>query len=195
MRSGRFSPMQGLEVLSVFLDRLNNSGLSYMVTGSVASIIYGEPRMTHDVDLVLELHAEKISEFIDLFPISKFYCPPKEAITTEIARQSDGHFNIVHHDSGFKADIYPAGRDEFHKWAMAKRKMVQMGKLSFWIAPPEYVIIRKLQYYKEGQSTKHLDDVKKMLEISKDAVDKSVLEKMAEKYDVLEQWHLAQDID
>ena len=195
MRSGRYLPMQGLEVLCVFLDRLNNSGLSYMVTGSVASIIYGEPRMTHDVDLVLELHAEKIPEFIDLFPISEFYCPPKEAITTEVARQSDGHFNIVHHESGFKADIYPAGKDEFHKWAMAKRKMVQMGKLSFWIAPVEYVIIRKLQYYKEGQSTKHLDDVKKMLEISKDAVDKSVLGQMVEKYDVLDQWHLSQGID
>jgi len=44
--------MHGLKALSVFVERLNALGTNYMICGSVASIFYGEPRMTHDIDLV-----------------------------------------------------------------------------------------------------------------------------------------------
>ena len=98
----------------VFLERLNKCNLPYMVTGSIASIIYGEPRMTHDIDLVLELHAKDVQNFINLFPLDQFYCPPSEIVKTEIARETMGHFNVIHHATGFKADMYPVGKDELH---------------------------------------------------------------------------------
>ena len=186
--------MQEANLFLIFLERLNKGKLSYMVTGSVASIIYGEPRMTHDIDLVLELHVENVQNFINLFPSEKFYCPPKEVIKTEIARETRGHFNIIHHETGFKADIYPAGKDELHKWAMGKRKIVTVEDSQIAIAPPEYVIIRKLQYYKEGGSTKHLRDINRMLEFSGESIDKPVLEQMVLKYDLSEEWKSSQAI-
>jgi hypothetical protein len=180
--------MQEANLFLIFLDRLNKGRLSYMVTGSVASIIYGEPRMTHDIDLVLELHAEDVQKFVDLFPPEEFYCPPQEIIKTEIARETRGHFNIIHHGTGFKADIYPMGQDELHKWAMARLRKIKMDQSEISIAPPEYVIIRKLQYYKEGGSAKHLRDINRMFELSGESIDKPGLNQMIIKYDLLDEW-------
>jgi hypothetical protein len=186
--------MQEVNLFLIFLYRLNNGKLSYMVTGSAASIIYGEPRMTHDIDLVLELRVENVQNFINLFPSEEFYCPPQEVIKTEIARETRGHFNIIHHETGFKADIYPIGQDELHKWAMGKRKTVKIEDSEIAIAPPEYVIIRKLQYYKEGESTKHLRDINRMLEISGESIDKTLIEQMVSKYGLLDEWKSSQNI-
>lgn len=180
--------MQQANLFLIFLDRLNKAKLSYMVTGSAASIIYGEPRMTHDIDLVLELHVENVQNFINLFPSNKFYCPSEETIKTEIARQTNGHFNIIHHETGFKADIYLTGQDQLHRWAMMNRNKVNIGQSEIAIAPPEYVIIRKLQYYKEGSSTKHLRDINRMMKISGETIDKHALEQMIKKYDLLDEW-------
>lgn len=172
----------------IFLKRLNQGNFPYMVTGSVASIIYGEPRMTHDIDLVLELNFTDTERFVTLFPLTEFYCPPAEVIKTEISRETDGHFNIIHHETGFKADIYVTGKDQLHNWAMQNRNNIKIENTDIYIAPPEYVIVRKLQYYKQGQSDKHLRDIKKMLEISSENINKNILEQMIKKYDLTKQW-------
>ena len=165
-----------------------------MVTGSVASIIYGEPRMTHDIDLVLELHAKNVRNFTRLFPPDQFYSPPQEIIKAEIAREARGHFNIIHNETGFKADIYPVGQDELHKWAMDRKQKVKIGQSDIWIAPPEYVIIRKLQYYREGGSSKHLRDINKMLEFSSKAIDTPSLNRLVAKYDLSKEWQASQTV-
>lgn len=54
-----------------------------MVTGSVAATLYGEPRFTHDVDLVLELPLSAIEAFAAAFPVEQFYCPPLEVLAAE----------------------------------------------------------------------------------------------------------------
>lgn len=176
------------DLFMIFLKPLSRSNIPYMVTGSVASMIYGEPRVTHDIDLVVELQIKDVSGLKALFGQEQFYCPPEEAIKTEISRAADGHFNIIHHASGFKADIYPAGKDELHKWAMARRQKINVDDCDIWIAPPEYVIIRKLEYYKEGGSVKHLSDIKRLLEVSGDILDTSALKEKIAKYDLSAEW-------
>lgn len=167
--------MREPNIFLVFPEVFNQSKLQYMVTGSVAGIIYGEPRITNDIDIVLDIHTDSVKKIIKLFPMDEFYCPSEETIKTEISRETRGHFNIIHHITGFKADIYPAGNDKLHKWAMSRRKQVQIDNVNIWLAPPEYVIIRKLEYYKEGESQKHLRDIKKILQFSSDLIDKPVL--------------------
>ena len=49
------------DFFSLFLHPLNSSDVPYMITGAVASTIYGEPRLTQDIDLVLDLGAERHS--------------------------------------------------------------------------------------------------------------------------------------
>jgi hypothetical protein len=105
-----------------------------------------------------------------------------------MARKTDGHFNLIHHETGFKADIYPVGQDELHIWAMVNRKKVKIEECEVWLAPPEYVIIRKLQYFKEGGSSKHLSDIKNMLEISGSDVNTEELKLKIKEYHLADEW-------
>lgn len=168
--------MQEPDLFLVFVESLNRAGISYMVTGSIAGIFYGEPRMTHDVDLVVELDARRIGDFVALFPSDEFYCPPEAVIRAEVRRDTRGHFNLIHHATGFKADIYPIGRDPLHAWAIERRRAETIGGIEVWMAPPEYVILRKLQFYQEGGSDKHLRDIRSMLEMSASVIDRADLE-------------------
>ena len=180
--------MHEADLFLYFLRPLSDARFNYMVTGAVASIIYGRPRMTHDIDLVLELRTEQVAKFRAMFPEDEFYCPPKDIILTEIARETRGHFNIIHQATGFKADIYPKGNDKLHLWAFSRRQEIDLGGVDVWIAPPEYVIIRKLEYFREGGSSKHLNDIKQILTISKDMIDEELLQEQIEENGLKKQW-------
>ena len=100
----------------------------YLVSGNVAAILYGEPRLTHDVDFVIFLRPEDVTRLREAFPANEFYVPPPEVIHAEIARERRGHFNVIHMDTGFKADFYPAGHDEFHAWAISHMRRGETGR-------------------------------------------------------------------
>jgi hypothetical protein len=119
-----------------FTARLEEAGVPYMVTGSVACIIYGDPRLTHDVDLVLALDADAMELLPRSFPDEEFYCPPLEVLRVEALRSQRGHFNLIEHASGFKADVYLMGRDSLHRWAMAHRRNIEYEGHTFLLAPP-----------------------------------------------------------
>ncbi len=155
--------MQSPEPFLIFIRKFNHLGLRHMVSGSVAAMYYGEPRMTNHVDIILFLRREDAAKIATAFPVEDFYCPPKDVIQLELAREQRGHFNLIHHDTGFKADIYLSGRDELHTWGLANAKEAVMGEDRVTLAPPEYVIVRKLQFFREGQSQKHIRDISRML--------------------------------
>lgn len=170
--------MQPPELLGTFLQPLEENQINYFVTGSVASIFYGEPRLTHDIDIVIHLDQLSIVKMLSLFPLEEFYCPPEEVIQIECQRKPYGHFNLIHHKSGFKADIYTHTGDQLHQWAFSHRKRIELRPpVQTWLAPPEYIIIRKLEYFREGGSTKHLEDIRKMLPQVSEGLDKHFLEK------------------
>lgn len=158
-----------------------------MVTGSVASMIYGEPRLTLDVDLVVELEVERVQDLLDAFPDTEFYRPPLEVVRIECSRESRGHFNLIHHETGMKADVYPAARDDLHRWGLAHRRRVPLGQGQLWLAPPEYVILRKLEFWREGGSEKHPRDVRAMLAADL-ALDRSFLDAELRRRGLEEAW-------
>lgn len=149
--------------IELFIARLEALGLAYMVTGSVASMTYGEPRLTLDLDLVVELDVGRAAEFLVAFPEADFYRPPLEVVHVECSRDARGHFTLIHHETGMKADVYLAARDELDRWGLAHRRRIRFGPGWLSLAPPEYVILRKLEYWREGGSEKHLRDVRAML--------------------------------
>ncbi len=193
-KSEKFSSMQEPNLFQIFISRLNKIDARYMVTGAVAVIIYGEPRLTQDIDLVIELKTEDIEDFRKTFASKEFYCPPVESIKLEIKRHSRGHFNIIHLKTGFKADCYMMGQDELHRWAMSNRKNFTVGGEPIWVAPPEYVILRKLEYYREGRSEKHLRDIASILTLSQDRIDFDQLHGKIKKYGLGQEWEEAQKI-
>ena len=182
--------MQERNLFLIFVSKLERFNLKYIITGSVASIIYGEPRLTHDIDLVIELNDKNIQNIISAFPQDEFYCPPLEVIKLEAKRPYRGHFNIIHHESGFKADIYLSGKDELHHWAMANKRRYEVENVPIWLAPPEYVILRKLEYYREGKSEKHIFDIKNILEISNEQIDMNQLQTKISAYRLKKEWEI-----
>jgi hypothetical protein len=179
------------DLIQVFTGRLNKLSVSYMVTGAVAATIFGEPRLTHDIDLVIDLRLEDIEKFVDTFPLEEFYCPPIEVIRLETGRSQRGHFNLIHHETGLKADIYALGRDSLQKWGLTNRKAVSIGGEVVWLAPVEYVILRKLEYYREGGSQKHIRDISGMLELSRDEIDFDLLLNKVHEMSLKKEWEEA----
>jgi hypothetical protein len=180
--------MPETDLILLFTRPLQQAALDYFITGSMAGMIYGEPRLTMDVDLVLVLPHAGIKAFVRAFDEANFYSPPAEVITQEVTRPLRGHFNLIHHETGFKADIYLAGNDPLHAWAMERRREIKLGEDSVWVAPPEYVILRKLEYYHEGRSEKHLRDIHAMIERSGDEIDESALMRMIDDQGLTEVW-------
>lgn len=176
------------ELFLLFVRPLNRAGIRYVVSGSVAAIFYGEPRLTHDVDFVVFLNANDVQRLIEVFPAKDFYLPPKEAMLAETAREQKGHFNLIHHDTGFKADLYPTGRDELNAWAFRGKRSIEFEGESVTLAPPEYVILRKLEYYREGHAEKHLRDIRAMLAVSGEQLDQSVLNEWIQRRGLETEW-------
>ena len=154
------------EAYAFYLDRLEATAIPYCITGSVAAGMYGEYRTTIDIDLVLLLHPNDIRAFRAAFPESEFYVPPTETLVIEIARAQRSCLNLYHHASGFKADLFFAGHDSLRQWALTHRRRLPYGEGQVWAAPPEYVVIRKLEYFREGGSDKHVRDIRLMLAIT-----------------------------
>lgn len=172
----------------VFTERFERINIPYMVSGSVASMIYGEPRLTFDVDIIAALQRDDIPALIDIFPSEEFYCPPPEVLAVECARERRGHFNLIHHVSGFKADIYVSVNDPLHRWGLAHTRRMSVGKRSVIIAPPEYVIVRKLEYYREGRSEKHIRDIESMIRVLGPTLDREMLHQLLLEQDLDAEW-------
>lgn len=176
------------ELSLLFVRPLNQLGVRYLISGSVAAMLYGEPRLTHDVDFVVFLRKDDIGRLREVFAAPAFYLPPPEVIILEVAREQRGHFNVIHADTGFKADFYTSGRDELHAWAFRGARRLEYRGEPLSVAPPEYVIVRKLEYYREGGSEKHLRDIRAMLAVSGAELNQPELEAWITRRGLGTQW-------
>jgi hypothetical protein len=164
-----------------------------MISGSVAAMFYGEPRVTHDIDLVVWLVVGDPPRLQQAFPSASFYVPPAEVITVELRREQRGHFNIIHIDTGLKADIYLSGHDELHAWAKTRTHTQTAADFPIILAPPEYVILRKLEYFREGGSDKHLRDIRSIISVSSSHLDRASLDDWARRLRLEPEWQQAQE--
>jgi hypothetical protein len=180
--------MPEVDPVLVFVTRLNQLEARYMVTGSVASIAYGEPRLTHDIDIVVELDRIQAGRLALSFPAPDFYCPPIDIIRLELARECGGHFNIIHQGTGFKADIYPLGQDPWSAWGLSRSRRFLLEGIPMILAPPEYVITRKLEYFQEGGSEKHLRDIRSILRVSRALLNLEELERWIQNRHLEQGW-------
>ncbi len=151
------------DLLSIYIQPLHQAGFRYMITGSVGSMFYGETRLTSDVDIVIHLRREQVRQLPGVYPGEDFYVPPVEVIEAEIARRHRGHLNVLHHHSNTKADVYLFAGDPLQAWAFENTVTATIQGVEAVFAPPEYVIVNKLDFYREGGSEKHLRDIRGVL--------------------------------
>jgi hypothetical protein len=180
--------MHAPDVIGLFVGPLNRLELRYMATGGVATILYSEPRLTHDIDLVLALAAGDAERLHDAFDEAEFYVPPLEVLRLESQRARHGHFNLYHHETAFRADFYLVGEDPLNQEAMARRRRMDTASGPIWVAPPEYVIARKLQYRRDGGSDRHLRDVRAIVAHVGNALDREALHTLIDQLGVRAQW-------
>jgi hypothetical protein len=175
-------------LVSLFVAPLNRAGIEYLVTGGLAAVVYGHPRLTLDVDLVIRLAPHAVETFAALWPPDDFYCPPLEVLAEERGRVRHGHFNLIHHTTGMRADVYLAGADQLQAWALARAVVRQVEDQAVRFAPIEYVIVYKLRYFQAGGSDRHLRDVARMIEISGAEIDRSALEDWVSRLRLADEW-------
>ena len=164
-------------LIGLFVAPLNRAGIEYMVTGGLAAVVYGHPRLTLDVDLVIRLSSREAAVLATLWPPDEFSFPPAEVIEEERTRSAHGHFNVIHHESTMRADVYLAGTDDLNAWALQHRVVRQVEGEAVQFAPIESVIVSKLRYFQMGGSDRHLRDIARMMEVSESDVDLPTLDR------------------
>jgi len=184
------------DFIGLFIEPLETQGLSYMITGGVASVIYGDPRFTRDIDIVLELPESGIEGLAQAFSSPDFFLPPVETLREEALRPRHGHFTIIHRGTALRADVYLLGDDPLHAWAFGRRVRIPLdASIAIWLAPVEYVIVRKLEYYAISGSDRHLRDISMMLDVSGEKVDRAQLRRWVERLGLDEAWVNAKGYD
>ena len=183
--------MEQAEVLCRVVDILEQQGIVYMLAGSLASGVYGEPRSTLDIDIVIDLKPNQVARLCDAFPASEYYVS-EPAACEAVAR--GGQFNVIHPSSGTKIDFMIARRDAWGRSQLSRRRREQIlpGRPGY-TAAPEDVIIAKLWYYQDGGSEKHLRDIAAMLRMSGDEIDKAYIEHWVGELGFTQEWQTVLD--
>jgi len=182
--------MEQHELLLYAVKRFEKLKIPYLITGAVASIAYGEPRFTNDIDIVADIKLGQIEAFKSCFPEGEFYL---EADSIKNAIDRRHQFNIIHPSSGLKVDVIISKGDSFDQSRFGRIKKLHVSeKDSANFAAPEDVIIKKLEYFKKGGSDRHLRDIASMLKISADIIDLTYISSWAKKFGVIEIWEAIQ---
>ncbi|MCH8923080.1 MAG: hypothetical protein IIA67_08040 [Planctomycetes bacterium] len=177
--------MDSHELLAYAADQLQRLGVPYLITGSMATITYGEARFTNDVDIVADFELTHVDALLAAFPDPDYYCS-RAAVEEAIRRRSQ--FNVIHPTSGLKIDFMIPADDEFNRSRLRRGRDIVVDDAGHQarFASPEDTILKKLQYYREGGSEKHVRDIKGVLMIQGDAIDFGYLEAWAESLGVID---------
>lgn len=183
--------MEPAKLFHRLVDAFEGLGIPYRIVGSQASIAYGESRFTNDIDVVTCLDSARVDAFCAAFPPPEFYCSVQAA---RDAVQRRFQFNILHPGSGLKVDIIVATDSPFDRSRFARGQQLQIDETcEAWIASPEDVILKKLVYFQEGGSEKHLRDIVGILKVQAGRIEDDYLRKWIDELGVEAEWQLVQD--
>ncbi len=147
-----------LELLKRVCKSLDDNRFAYMISGSIAMNIYSIPRMTMDIDIVLDLSLKRVDEFTDMFLESYFN---KTTIRNEVMQK--GIFNIIDHETGFKIDFILRKDTEYYRLAFNRREKIKELDMELWVIRLEDLILAKLIWIQQSQSEKQIQDIENLM--------------------------------
>lgn len=147
-----------LDVVRDVSARLDDAGIAFMLTGSLAMNYYAEPRMTRDVDLVVGLREADVARVASLF--ADGYYVDTDAIAEAVAHYSS--FNAIHEASVIKVDCFPRKPDAFHVAEFERRRRVVIGDFETSLVTREDLILSKLLWARTSGSETQLRDVRNL---------------------------------
>ena len=148
-----------LDVLGIVCDRLTANGIAFMLTGSFAMAHYTVPRMTRDLDIVVELELADVDRVVGAFS-SDFYI---DAEVVRDAVRAERLFNLMHYGSGVKVDLIVRKSSEYRVLEFSRRARVAIGAVQTWIASREDLILSKLVWARDSDSELQRRDVRQLL--------------------------------
>lgn len=178
--------MELYDLLAQVVETFERLHIPYLVTGSVASMAYGEPRLTNDIDVVAEIRESHISGLLAAFPPDSFYLSG-DAVRAAIRTQ--GQFNIIHPRSGLKVDVIVRKETPFDRSRFARARTLRPAEsYEATFSSAEDVIIKKMEFYREGGSEKHLRDITGMLKVSGDEIEEAYIVEWADRLGLRSIW-------
>lgn len=168
---------------------LDQIGAVYCLTGGYAVSCWGRPRTTFDIDVIIEMESGKINILAKkLKAFSRAGYLDEESAAKKI--QKGGEFNFIHPETGLKIDFWAVGRDPVIKQELKRRIAKKIKKQTIYFISPEDLILSKLRWFKDSDSSRHLDDARSVLRIQKNKLDLVYLKKEAKKQQVEEAFNM-----
>lgn len=161
--------------LKVLTEKLRDSGVHWMLTGSAASSYYGEPRATNDLDIVMDPTPAQVETLVASLSGS-FYVSRVEVLEALAAR---GMFNVIDAQSGWKADIIFVRDREFDRVEFERRRAARLFGLDVYVISPEGSILSKLEWARRGGSGRQLRDAASVLAANRETLDFEYLSRQA----------------
>lgn len=174
--------MEQVDVLADTAAMLDFLELPWMIVGSYASGMWGYPRMTHDVDVVIAYRERDIPQLVEAFE-DRYYID--EQMLLDGARRKT-KVNVIHNDTGHHVDLWPLKDSDYDRLSLQRRVRADCQGVRVWVATPEDTIIAKLRWHKSSESEMQLRDVFHIFRIWRD-LDMAYLTNWARHFGVLRQ--------
>jgi hypothetical protein len=180
------------EALQRIAAELNRAGIPFMLTGSFASVFYGSPRSTQDIDLVIAANRAQLQTFVESLPRGEYYVEADAALA---ALKRESLFNIIDLKTSWKIDMIIRKSRAFSQEEFGRRRLSNLEGVSLHVASAEDVILSKLEWAKLGASRRQIDDAAGILNLRGDSLDRPYLDKWVRELGLTKEWSEAQRMD
>jgi hypothetical protein len=178
--------MSQIDLLRHVVSILEEAGIEYMITGSIASSLQGEPRATHDLDVVVEIRDVDVPVVLAAFPQPRFYVD-REAIREAI--RTGGMFNVIDVAEGDKVDFWMLTDEPFDLSRFSRRLRERALGIEFDVSSPEDTILAKLRWSQLGGGTsKPYLDALRVYEVQNEILNHLYLDDWANRLGVVALW-------
>lgn len=167
---------------------LDRAGVPYMVTGSLASSYYGEPRATLDVDIVIDPSPDGLSRLVDELLAGNFYVD-RGVATQALADRTQ--FNAVASDAS-KVDFIVRKQRAFSIEEFGRRESAELLGTTGYVTSPEDLVLVKLEWAADTDSERQLRDVARIVAVH-DTLDKAYIDRWADQLGVGDAWRALRD--
>lgn len=183
--------MSQQELLKKVIQVLEDAGIQYMITGSVVSSLQGEPRSTHDIDMVIAIEKTAAKKLVEAFPPPDFYLDEHSVLD---AINMQGMFNLINVKEGDKVDFWILTDEPFDRSRFSRKYTEEFMGLKMQVSSPEDTILAKLRWTKlSGGSEKQFTDAVRVYEVQFEKLDIEYLEHWARKLDIESIWKRLKD--
>ena len=178
--------MSQQELLKKVVKLLDGNGIDYMITGSVASSLQGEPRSSHDIDLIIAIRNNDVPLLMRAFTGPEYYLE-ETSIRQAIAQKS--MFNLIEAQTGDKVDFWILTNEPFDRSRFTRKRAEEVFGIKIKVSCPEDTILAKLLWAaKSGGSQKQFTDALRVFEVQYKNLDLSYLDQWADNLEITSAW-------